>query len=768
MIQLQRLAIVLAVSLMATASPAAERIDFSFEIRSILSEHCFQCHGPDAATREAELRLDTPDGIASVVAGGQFRRSELVRRILSTDPAERMPPSDSGRPLSTADKRLLLEWVKQGADYQAHWSFRPLQSNQPPRSGRSNWVRNDIDRFVLARLKASGRRPSAPAATSVLLRRIAFDLTGLPPTLERVDQILQSSSNEAVGQYVDELFDSSSYGEHMAVGWLEASRYADTDGYQNDRYRHHHVWRDWVIMAFQDNMPYDQFIIEQLGGDMLPNATLKNQIATGFCRNHRINSEDGSIPAEWHVENVADRVDTLGTVFLGLTIGCARCHDHKYDPISQREYYQLFAYFNNVPEWGVGPNDGNSPPFIKIPESWPVLSPQEAEFQIPQPLKLRQAREKDAGNGLKRPQAGNANTLMVMHELDEPRTTYLLTRGQYDLPDESDPLEPGVPAILQLPGTATPGNRLELARWLVDPANPLTARVAVNRLWQHFFGVGLVKTSENLGSQGELPSHPLLLDYLAEEFVSHGWDVRYIIKQIVMSATYQQTSSAPPADYEHDPENRLLARGPRLRLNGFALRDQALAVSGLLVHEFGGASVRPYMPPKIWRAFSNNSYKQGQGNDLYRRSIYTYWRRTIPPPMMMTFNAASREVCMVRTDKTNTPLQALTLLNHTIFIESARKMAERMIQEGGASLEKRVSYGCRLLLNRQPSEVELGLLTDVYQEMHSHFSEATDAASELLAVGESSVDSSIDSIDLAAMTLVANTLLNLDEATSRR
>ncbi|MFP6604635.1 MAG: DUF1549 and DUF1553 domain-containing protein, partial [Pirellulaceae bacterium] len=520
-------------------------------------------------------------------------------------------------------------------------------------------------------------------------------------------------------------------------------------------------------MAFNSNKPYERFIVEQLAGDMLPKATLTDQIATGFCRNHRINSEDGSIPPEWHVENVVDRVDTFGTAFLGLTVSCARCHDHKYDPISQQDYYELFAYFNNVPEWGVGPNNGNSPPFVQIPASWPNLTKQQNAFLVPDLVKLSRAREKEAGNGLKRPQAGSPQTLMIMHEMQTLRETYLLKRGQYNQPDKAQRLLPNVPDAISFESAGRPENRLQLAQWLVHPDNPLTARVAVNRFWQQLFGVGLVKTSENFGIQGELPSHPKLLDYLARDFIESHWDVKALLKKIVLSATYQQRSHITAALLKRDPENRLLARGPRFRLSGFALRDQALAASGLLVSKLGGVSVKPYMPPKIWRAMSNNTYKQGKGQDLYRRSLYTYWRRTIPPPTMMNFNAAAREVCITRTDRTNTPLQALTMLNNRIFVESARKMAERMLQEADGPPTSQVRYGFQLVLTREPTAEELAILMQLYREARQQFVAAPKSAASLLAVGESKPAKQLKPIKLAAMTVVASTIFNLDEAVTK-
>ena len=681
----------------------------------------------------------------SVIVPGDAESSELVRRLLSEDPDERMPPPTSIRQPTAAQRDTLVAWINAGAEYETHWAFRPAIVPEVPTAKISDnpssksESRNPIDNFVRRRLDRAGLQPSPPADLTTLIRRVTLDLTGLPPTPNEVQRFLddagdKESIDEAFEALIDRLMQSPRYGEHMALPWLEASRYADTDGYQNDRYRYQHVWRDWVIKAFNDNMPYDQFVIEQLAGDMLPDANFYQQVATGFGRNHRINSEDGSIPEEWRTENVVDRVDTFGTVFLGLTIGCARCHDHKYDPISQQEYYQLFAYFNNVAEWGVGPNNGNSPPFIEVPKSWPDLSESESRFRIPDTVKLRGAR-KDSGNGLKRPQAGDPSTVMVMHELLVPRETYVLHRGQYNTPDTSQRVFPDVPSALQHTGV-TPSDRLELARWVVDPNNPLTARVAVNRFWQQFFGTGLVQSSDNFGSQGTPPTHPELLDWLATEFVNSGWNIRAIQKQILMSHTYRQSSAVSPKLQRRDPNNRLLARGPRFRLPAFALRDQALAASGLLVEKIGGPSAKPYMPPKIWRAISNNTYKQDHGQNLFRRSLYTYWRRTIPPPTMMNFNAAAREVCIVKTEPTNTPLQALTLMNNTVFVESARFLAQRMIKEGPSDIAGRIEHGFRLVTARYPNEQEREVLGKAHRGFIAKFRGDVKGSAKLLAVGE--------------------------------
>ena len=748
----------------ATPVSADELISYSKQIQPILAGKCWHCHGPDEQTREADLRLDSRPSAEYVLDHSDAESSLLLERITAADPDERMPPPDSKKQLTRAEIALLKKWIQQGAEFEKHWSFESPRKPSIP-TGLQIEGSNPIDDFIAHKLRQRGLNFSERATRERLIRRVSLDVTGLPPTPEEIDNFLDDESPEAYGRLVDRLLASSRYGEHLAGMWLEVARYADTDGYQNDRYRYMHVWRDWVIMAFNENKPYDQFIIEQLAGDMLPDATLKQQIATGFCRNHRINSEDGSIPAEWHVENVVDRVDTLGTAILGLTVGCARCHDHKYDPISAKEYYELFAYFNNVPEWGIGPNNGNSPPFIEVPESWPVLTDEQNVAIEPEPVKLRRARE-EAGNGLKRPQAGSDQTVMVMHEMSEPRPTYLLSRGQFNTPDQSQQLDPKVPDVLNPMGLETPQNRLELAQWLVHPDHPLTARVAVNRAWQQLFGVGLVKTSENFGLQGELPSHPELLDWLAVSFVESGWDLKELYRTILLSRTYQQSSKVTPELLAVDPENRWLSRGPRFRMHPFMLRDTALAASGLLVEKFGGPSAKPYMPPKIWSSISNNKYKQDSGEQLYRRSLYTYWRRTIPPPTMVNFNAAEREVCIVRKEKTNTPLQALTMMNNVTFVEASRFLAEKML----AHSEDRtagIEFGFRRLVARFPDRDEREMLKSAYESFLKEYRADETRAKELLTVGEKPRDETLDTVEHAAMTMTASLIMNLDEAVTK-
>jgi hypothetical protein len=737
----------------------ATEIDFASDIRPLLSDACYHCHGPDANAREGGFRLDDrADALASEV----LTSGEMLERLTSDAPDIRMPPPDSKRRLLSGDREKLKRWVEAGADWpedDRHWAFIPPRRPGQPTVIDPQWARNGIDRFVLARLESEGLTPSPEADKETLLRRVSFDLTGLPPSIEELDALLQDKSDNAYEKAVERFLESPRFGEHQAVDWLEASRFADTDGYQNDRLRYMWVWRDWLIDAINRNMPFDRFVTEQMAGDLLPDRDFFTQVATGFNRNHRINSEGGAIPDEWIVEYVADRVETTGTMFLGLTMTCSRCHDHKYDPISQKEFYRLFAFFNGIDEAGLGPNNGNSPPFIKVPKTWPDLTDEQTKFVTPEPMKIKVVQ-----TSVPRPQPGGENTVMVLHERAEPRATFRLDRGQYDHPDESEELSPATPAALGAWDETWPSNRLGLARWLTDPGHPLTARVTVNRIWQHYFGMGLVKTSENFGVQGDFPSHPELLDWLATEFVGIRWDVKAMHRLIVTSATYRQQSVTSSKMRELDPENRLLARGPRKRLSPFSLRDSVLFASGLLESTIGGPSVKPYMPPAIWSSISNAKYKQDQGAKLYRRSLYTYWRRTVPPPTMMAFNAAARETCIVRSDQTTTPLQALTLMNNIAFVEAARNLAQRMLDEDAMTSSQRITRAFRRVTSREPKEGERMLLMEDLTFYMKDFRANPEAAVRLLAVGDSSSGQNFDPAELAAYTLIANTLLNLDEA----
>jgi hypothetical protein len=1020
------------------ASGDPKSIDFNRDIRPILSDNCFACHGPDDKKRFANVRLDTREGALAVITPGDSSKSRVFGRIAHADASRRMPPPSSGKKLTEAQINLVKRWIDSGADYKTHWAYEPPRRPDLPAVKNRRWPRNPIDYFVLARLEREGLKPSPEADRTTLLRRLSLDLTGLPPTPAEIDAFLKDKGPDAYEKQVDRLLASPHYGERMAMQWLDLARYADTHGFHIDSHRDMWVWRDWVIRAFNQNMPFDRFTVEQLAGDLLPNATLDQRIASGFNRNHMINYEGGAIPEEYHVEYVADRVETTSTVWMASTFTCARCHDHKYDPLKQAEYYKLFAFFNNVAEKGLDGRDGNAEPFLLLPDdrqkqmledltarigareaeladavvnpelaAWEarrlksldlagpeslrsgllahyemdggladssgqyrhglVLRGEPALIQTPigravefasqghvvlgdlpidlaqgftiatwlmqgyhepqtvlrkagqfelwyddsQPLPhLRRGahlhvelpgmhwrtrdrlvqrdhyhmvlhvagsavrmfingeemplvpeipRMKDVARGpleigqaenaggrhgfrgrladlrvysrglsqeeirrlavdhriahvlsiaadkrtkeqkeklrdyflsfeapealrtahldLKRLRAAKAalvdeipNT-MVMSELEKPRDTYILGRGDYR--NKGEKVTPAVPAVMPPLPDGEPANRLGLAKWLVSGKHPLTARVTVNRYWQNYFGIGLVKSSENFGSQGDPPSHPELLDWLATEFQSNGWDVKAMQKLIVMSATYRQVSKATPELIERDPENRLLARMSRFRLPAETVRDHALAAAGLLNRQIGGRSVYPYQPPGIWEEiargeiFSAQVYQQSSGADLYRRSMYWFWKRTAPPPSLVTFDAPDREKCVARRSVTNTPLQALVLMNDPAFVEAARVLAQRVMDEAGADAAKRVQHAFRLTTGRLPQPQELKLLLDLARKQQAHYAANAKAAGELIQVGESPAGNRYKPEELAAWTTVASVILNLDETITK-
>ncbi|MGE0127417.1 MAG: DUF1553 domain-containing protein [Blastocatellales bacterium] len=1081
------------------------QIDFNRDIRPILADKCWSCHGPDAVNKKIKLRLDSEEAATAdlgrgrrAIVPGNVEQSQLARRITASDEGMRMPPPhlvDSGHKLTQPEIDLLIEWIKQGAKWQRHWAFIAPAKPSLPQIKNKAWPKNAIDHFVLERLEREGLEPSPEADRATLIRRVSLDLTGLPPALREVDDFLNDRSPNAYEKVVDRLLASPRYGERMATRWLDAARYADTNGYQIDGNRSAWRWRDWVIEAFNRNMPFDQFVVEQLAGDLLPNATLDQKIATAFSRNHRINAEGGVVPEEYRIEYVVDRVDTTSTVFMGLTMGCARCHNHKYDPFTQKEYYQLTAYFNSIDEDGHSFDQGNSPPLMAAPtkeqkrqlqkfdqeiaqaeklynalaeksaglqrhweksllasdkanQQWfpdekliahlpldehsaPVFnksdrahhdqynrgkdeseqkfeigfkegspryvesptgqgvafdgklyfdagihadfrykstskdyrerftiaawvypeseqsgsiitkvsdSPAEVENNVPRAegyglyfingkihfnmvfrwgedtlrvetedaLPLRQWRHVavvfdglkqwedrlriyingvngqeaklkfnqrnffllfggtkntlkiGAGGGpqfrfkgaidearfysralgadeiatlacadaleklaaiptAKRTRAqalkihgaflaqaapeelkqafskltemkqrkqsfeDDLPTLMVMKEMSKPRPAFLLKRGAYDAPGEK--VERGVPAALPLMPEEYPNNRLGFAKWLVSAEHPLTARVAANRFWQLLFGAGLVRTTEDFGAQGELPSHPELLDWLAVKLrdgaplaTTRGtepaaWNVKALLKTIVMSAAYRQSSRLTPQLQQRDPDNRLLARGPRFRLSAEMIRDQALFVSGLLVEKLGGPSVKPYQPDGLYKdmAFSGlTGYELDKGEGLWRRSLYTFWKRTVLSPAMQVFDASAREFCTVRDTRTNTPLQSLNLMNDVTYIEAARMLAQRMLTEGGATPEERIAWAFRAVTSRQPKEEEnRALLRNLISQM-GRFRLDPEEAAKLLAIGERRNDARLNVAELAAYAAAASLILNLDEVITKQ
>ena len=1076
-------------------SVATRTVDFAREVRPILSENCFTCHGPDGESRQRGLRLDVAEGPFAdrgesggpVIIPGNAADSLLFHRVTAADLSLRMPyrrglasaVMPGGDPLTDEEIETLRLWIDQGAEWQSHWAFIPPERLPVPPVANPEWVRNPIDNFVLTQLEDEGRTPAEEADLLTLLRRVTFDLTGLPPTGTQIAAVLSDDAPDAYDRHVDRLLASTGYGERMAVVWLDGARYADSSGYQTDAPREMWRYRDWVLDAYNDNMPFDQFTIEQIAGDMLPDATLDQRIATAFNRNHSQNGEGGIVPEEFLVENVVDRVSTTGTVWMGLTLGCARCHDHKFDPITQKEFYEIYAYFNNIPERGnlrglgakafkyfssppvitapteenyaelaeldaqldeareafsslwtnaaaaqtewesslrsawqvdwvlrdqllvhhpldgdiAGVYAGNPPPVsqgvtahlrapkepvtltfpvnVTLEDGQPLFVPGRvgeamsfdgqrfinagdiANFTYADPFTLAawiyptaadgvivsralagdqgeqgwglylldgklqvnlSQRYADDGlriesrdvlplnewqhvlvtydgkrvpegfriyvNGQSRqitplldginnpmrtkeplrigasgsaPEASGATdsrprfqgmiddvriyttaltpeqaavvatgeslseivritpssrttgqteklrlgfldqyaaqplqearrkvkdlerqrvelwesfpTVMVMEEMVPRRDTFRLIRGAYDVPGEK--VDPGVPAVLPPRAEGQENDRLALARWLVQPDHPLTARVAVNRYWQMYFGTGLVKTAENFGLQGEYPSHPELLDWLATTFIDSGWDVKAMQRAIVTSATYRQSSKLTPEALEEDPENRLLARGPRLRLPAQMIRDQALSVAGLLVDKVGGPSVRPYQPEGLWEEQSSQEYKQSEGDDLYRRSLYTYWKRTLGPPSMLAFDSSTRETCIVRLSRTNTPLQALNLMNDVTYVEASRRLAERMISEGGTTPDERITYAYRLATAHLPTPEAEAELLDGFHDYLGHYQADRSAALGLVNVGESPRDETLDIAELASYAMVANLILNIDRTITK-
>lgn len=1028
------------------------KVDFNWHVRPILSDNCFACHGPDENQQKAGLRLDLEEvakgerpespGKPAIVPR-RLSRSELWRRITERDPDQRMPPPESHLALTAEEIALLGRWIEQGAEYKPHWAYVPPQRPVLPKVKDEPWVRNEIDRFVLARLEEEGLQPKPEADKERLLRRVTMDLTGLPPTIEEIDAFLADTSADAYENVVDRLLASPHYGERMAMSWLDVARYADSHGYSQDGYRRMWPWRDWVIQAFDENMPFDEFVTWQVAGDLLPDSTQEQRLATAFYRNSRLNSEGGIIPEEYRIEYAAERTNLTGTAFLAQTLECARCHDHKYDPVSQKEYYRMFAFFNSVNERGLVQKDGNSGPQVLLMDEETAgkrallgeqIARHEQELQTRKAEVARKLREdvrlapldlsksliayypldeirdgqirnipaprsggrtvgepeilegKIAGalkftahdrvnlgeiagferadrfsigfwvnpsepgyeftllsnlagknegyygydiylkdgrpsirlvhglpadlvqvttrqvlpeqtwshltvtydgssraSGLKlyingqpvavtvdfdqlsrsiriapkglriggypeytfdlsdgfclmdelriyerclselevavlagrlsasevasrRGGAGQGVLLdhylehhdpkyralrdeleghrrakfslmdglegvMVMEDLPDSRPTHVLERGVYDARGER--VEPGTPAAILSFEQSLPANRLGLARWLVSEDNPLTARVTVNRFWQQYFGRGIVGTPDDFGNQGELPTHPELLDWLACEFIDSGWDVKHMQKLIVMSATYRQSSRATLEERRRDPVNRYLARGPSQRLPAELIRDNALAASGLLVRTIGGPSVKPYQPEGLWEeknTFSDvlQTYVQDQGDNLYRRGMYTFWRRTSPPPAMITFDAPTRDFCTVRRQQTSSPLQALVLMNDPQFVEAARVMAERMLKEGGMTPEERISFAYRLLTGSSPKADVLDLLTELFLAEREEYSRQPARADALLRVGEYPGDGSVDAVERAAYAIVANAILSLDETVMKR
>ncbi|MCA9267335.1 MAG: PSD1 domain-containing protein [Planctomycetales bacterium] len=715
-----------------------DSVNFNRDILPVLSDRCFHCHGPDKGHREAKLRLDVPDGEEGALHAlkpGDVEGSELWQRIISEDEDERMPPVDSGKkPLTAAERELFKQWIAQGAAYEKHWSFVAPRRTPPAAVKNEAWRDGMIDPYVMARLEQEGLTPKPEADKRTLIRRVTLDVTGLPPSVEQIDAFLKDDSPDAYEKLVDRLLADQAYGEHMARYWADVVRLADTNGMHKDFYRNFSPYRSWLIRAFNDDLSFDDFVRYQLAGDFYPQPSEDQLVASGFNRLHLIIDRGTALPEESHHKNVLDRVQAFGTAFLGMTVQCGQCHEHKFDPISQKEFYQLYAFFNNFdgdPETPGGPKGGIQAPSITL--------------------------------------SGDQQGVvaMVMKERAEPKPTHILVRGSYEHPAEE--VQRNTPAFLP-PLKEKEGyyTRMDLADWLVDPQHPLTARVTVNRIWQQFFGVGLVKTSEDFGRQGQRPSHPELLDELAVSFIDSGWDVKRLVRAIVLSKTYRQSSDAAPEEFAHDPENRLLARGPRYRMDAEMIRDQILFVSGKLNRTMFGESVKPPQPPGLWAAVTmiGERYQQDKGDAIYRRSIYTFWKRGMPPPQMTILNAPSREFCAPRRERTNTPLQALLLMNEPEYFRLAAACAEQTRKATDGDGDRGLTLLYEKITSQLPDASRLELLQKTLGEFREFY--ASDEALAKAATPDLADATHDERAEAAAWTMMAHSLLNLELAKVKR
>ena len=734
----------LAASLSHVSSANEPRVEFNRQIRPLLSDRCFRCHGPDARQRKAELRLDTDAGAKTkrdgepAIVPGKPDDSELIRRITSDDETERMPPAGAGKPLSRDEIGLLRRWVVEGAEYQPLWSFLPPRRPRIPPVRDTAWPRTAIDQFILARLEAENLAPSPTADKVALIRRLSLDLLGLAPATEQVDAFVGDSDQLALDRFVDRLLASPHFGERLAMYWLDLVRYADTVGYHGDQEHPISPYRDWVIRAFNDNLPFDRFTLEQLAGDLLPEATIDQKIASGYNRLLQTSHEGGVQQKEYQKKYDADRVRNLAAVWLGSTMGCAECHDHKYDPYTQRDFYSLVAFFADVNDQKTFKGTDTSP------------TKREPELDVPAPL-------------------DGATRRTMITEAIEPRTIRILARGDW-MDESGEIVEPAVPRFLKaLDAAERRLNRLDLARWLVSPDHPLVARVFVNRLWYLFFGVGLSTSLDDFGAQGEPPAHPELLDWLAVEFAESGWDVKHIVRLIVTSNTYRQSSQVSETLRRRDPQNRLFARQSSHRLPAEFIRDNALAASGLLVRRFGGAGAHPYQPAGYYQHlnFPKREYKPDGGENQYRRGVYTHWQRQYLHPMLKAFDAPSREECTAARPISNTPLAALVLLNDPSFTEAARVFAARMMCQSGSLPPDRIRWAYRMVLSRLPDDAELAAMVRLYELNRNVYRADPESARQMLTVGLASNPTELDPADLAAWTQTARALFNLHESITR-
>ncbi|MBZ5856692.1 PSD1 and planctomycete cytochrome C domain-containing protein [Flavihumibacter profundi] len=732
-------------------------VSYNFHIRPIFSDKCFKCHGPDQNKREAGLRLDDPKFAfaalqetkgAFAIVKGKPEESELFKRITSDDTSYRMPTPDSHLgALTSYEVALIKKWIEEGAVYEPHWSFvAPVKSPLPEIPEKSR-ARNEIDYFIGEKLAEKGLSPNPEADKERLLKRLSLDLTGLPPTEERMNRFLADKSENAYEKMVEELMNLPQYGEKMAIHWLDVGRYADSYGYQDDNIRTQWAWRDWVIHAFNNNMPYNDFIGWQIAGDLLPGATKEQVLATAFFRNHKYTEEGGVIPEEYRIQYNLDKTRTYSKGILGLTAECAQCHDHKYDPISQKSYYELFAFFNNSKEAGY---EGDVS--ISKPAKTPILTITPSDIKNLMPF----INSKDTG----------AMTVSVLGDRDTVRPTYILNRGVYDQPTTLVQAT-AIESVLPYDTLKYPRNRLGLAKWTVDEKNPLTARVFVNQMWQEIFGKGLVKTSGDFGMQGDLPSHPKLLDWLAVDFMENGWDIKKLMKKIVTSATYRQSAKISPEAQQNDPENIYLSHAPRVRLKAELVRDLVLSSSGLLVPIIGGPSVKPYQPKGLWESATSGrgvlaTYQQDKGDALYRRGMYTFIKLTVPPPSMMLFDASNRDQCEVKRLQTNTPLQALAMMNDPYVLEASRVFAQKLL-EANPDGHANIQTAFRRILCRMPTEKEKGLLQQYFDDQLKSFQSKQLDAQKTLQAGEYPQNNKLDKNELAALMKLINLVYNMEE-----
>ena len=804
--------IVLGISLlMLPSSWANHSVSFNRDVRPILADRCFHCHGPDEHDRQAELRLDESAGEEGAyrmgyetpaIKPGSLDESEVWRRLTTEEEYERMPPVDSPKKqLTDEEKEIIKQWILSGAEYQDFWAFVPPRHPELVEDRENDWSGQPIDQTVLRRLEEDNLSPNRQADKRTLIRRVTYDLTGLPPTRAEIHNFLNDRLPDAYERLVDRLIAKPQYGEHMAKYWLDLVRFADTNGMHHDHYREMSPYRDWVIRAFNENLPYDDFSKYQLAGDLYSEPTNDQLIASGFNRLHLIIDVGTALPEESHVKNVVDRVTAVGTAFMGLTVQCAVCHDHKYDPITTKDFYQLYAFFNNFdgePETGRRHGTdfklGLQKPYISLATADQQIQIDNLQLKVKNSKKkvsdlegrLNHLTDKSAKKDLET-ELASAKTILeaaetdyldylktidfalVMKEKAEPRPAHILSRGVYDDPGEQ--VQRGTPEFLPLLETeGTTPSRMDLANWFVSPEHPLTARVAVNRFWQQLFGVGIVKTTEDFGAQGEWPSHPELLDYLALSFVESGWNVKALMKQIIMSATYQQSSIASPEQFTKDPENRLLTRGSRFRLDAELIRDSVLATSGLLNQTMYGKSVKPPQPEGLWKAVNMPSsypknYHADSGNKIYRRSLYTFWKRGMPPPQMTIMNAPSREACIARRERTNTPLQALLLMNEPEYLKAARHLANQSLANRALSSTERLEFLYETITAYQPTTSETTRMLKLVQDLEALYSDNAALAVELCQ--DIDLHDDVAQSELAAWTILVNTIYNLDITKTR-